>query len=216
MTSSLKTNLKHSILFSIALMLGVNNVACADASATGSSFDFLPSMDTVKGSAAHLTKAAAIALIAASCIRLWTREGDNEPLQYDLDELLSGEKVGKNLFYLWDDGVIGQFAKGEYLYYDKKTNTTKLSTSVAPKGLGGWVAYYYKGILVGLGTAWFAKTVFEVSTDPEVVAHPENFFSKLKEKVEAQTKLINWPDFMTIGLGTAVGTCIGVNYANAN
>ncbi len=139
--------------------------------------------------------------------RLWTREGDNSAVRYNLEELALLENVPANLYYLVDDGVIGHFGKKPYLTVDMdnsrvevpladKTdengkiikdaqgNKIKVSTAVWPKGLMGWAAFYIKPIIAAVGVTVFTKILFDAANE---IKSGETFIEAFARQLKAQT-----------------------------
>lgn len=173
MMITMQKNKKSLARLSLAVML-LTSVPSVQA------FDILPSKATVSNIA---NKTAYAALLAAS-IRFWTRKPTNAPVRYNIDELLAGQNVQDNLFFLFDDGI-GHAGKDSYAKVDAESGKIKWSEEVAPKGLG-WVHFYFKPLVAALGTAAAVAVIAQVITDPATTS--ANFIEQLGNKVKAVLK----------------------------
>lgn len=181
-------NKKSSIAAGLfaALLLTCSPVVLADNSCATTTPTTIVPTTTKSDSYFTLTNAAWVTFFLMIA-RLWTREGDNSPVKYNLDELALFENVPNNLYYLVDDGIIGHFGKKPYLTVDMdnsrvevalvdKTdengniikdaqgNKIKVSTAVWPKGLMGWAAFYIKPLIAAAGVTVFIKTLLETQS----------------------------------------------------
>jgi hypothetical protein len=150
-----------------------------------------------------VAKVLTVSFLAGCLIRLNTKEPDTKPVRYNLDELMAGQNVKENLLYVLDDGVIGQYIKKPYVTVDPDNARVTVSTFAPPKGIMGWFAFYYKGVLTGAGMTWFIYTLAQTICDPNV--SPENLIATFAKKVEAQGKVMGFPKWSELALPIFVG-----------
>jgi len=210
MTSFLKKNRKSSALLCAAMLLVANAQTFASDSA-GSVFDFLPSMESTKGTAMTAAKWSMLTFIFVSAARLATRWGDTSEPRYDWEKIFKGEELSSQLFYLWDDGFVGHTGIKPYLLLNKDNQRTEHLDSCWPKGLGGWGAYYHKSVLKGIGATWVIVTIAQVLADSKTT--PDNFMLALANAIKKQTALLPYPKFFEAGLAAALGASAGAALA---
>jgi hypothetical protein len=142
-----------------------------------------------------------IAATFGAALRFWTRDGNNSPVRYNLDELLVGENVQENLWYLMDDGVIGHAGKKPKLKVDE-SGEIEIPNPVYPKGLMGWTHFYWKPILSAIGTAVFASLVYEAAKNSST---SKDFVAALRGSIEGKLKELGISKLSDLGVPAAAG-----------
>jgi len=223
--SSIATGLFAALLLTCTPAVIAHTPACP----TGDKVVTVPTT-TVKSDSYLTLGNAAWVTFFLMLARLWTREGSNAPVQYNLDELALLENIPNNLYYLVDDGIIGHFGKKPYLAVDMdnsrievpladktdengniikdaQSNKIKVSTAVWPKGLMGWAAYYIKPLICAAGVAAFTKTLFDAAKD---IRGNETYVDALARIVKERFKFSigKWFDYGVTPSLNAVGAVL--------
>jgi hypothetical protein len=223
--SSIATALFAALLLTCTPAVIAHTPACP----TGDTVVTVPTT-TVKSDSYLTLGNAAWVTFFLMLARLWTREGSNAPVQYNLDELALLENIPNNLYYLVDDGIIGHFGKKPYLTVDMdnsrvevaladKTdengnvikdaqgNKIKVSTAVWPKGLMGWAAFYIKPLICAAGVSVFIKALFDAK---KAMLPNEPYITAFKRTIEKSYGFTigKWVDYGTNASLTAVSTVL--------
>lgn len=110
---------------------------------TSQAITLIPSYDTVVSA----SKKAAYTIGFLSLVRFFSRKPDNKPVRYNLDEIAAGENVANNLWFLYDDGLLGHTDKSSVLKANPDNDNKLEFTESAPqKGLLGNASQYAKPV----------------------------------------------------------------------
>lgn len=145
---------------------------------------FTPTRDTVKNS---LQTALACAIFY-SAYDFYTRKPTNDPVSYNLDELLALTNISDNLKGLWLDGFWGHTGKGTSLKVDENGNVVADTSRVNPKGLMGNVVHNAKSIAAAFATTVALKIVLEALADQS----DKPFETKVAERIDAVAKRLGF------------------------
>lgn len=203
MTISKTTKLAH---ISLALLVAFTSISSSgmNLSAEGA----VPYSCTVT----KVAKILGVSFLAGCLIRLNTKEPDTKPVRYNIDELFAGQNIQDNLWFVLDDGLIGQYGSKPYAMIDPDNSRLSVSTGKYPKGIMGWFSYYYKPVLTGAGMTWFMYTLAETICDPTV--NPSNIVKVFAAKIEAQGKALGFPKWAELGLPLALGAAAHATLAS--
>lgn len=98
--------------------------------------------------------------IMYSAYNFGTRKATNDAPDYDIEELLSGTDVVKNIKGLWFDGVWGHTGKNNALIIDDEGKIVVTDTvKVSPKGLVGNIMHNGKAIFGAFAFTWVCKII---------------------------------------------------------
>lgn len=138
---------------------------------TSQAIDLIPSCATVVSA----SKKAAYAIGFLSLVRFFTRKPDNKPARYNLDEIAAGQNITNNLWYLYDDGVIGHGKESSVLKANPENdNKLEFTESASQKGLLGNASAYAKPIVM----AWAVMELIRHGGD--LKAAFETYYKKLQ------------------------------------
>lgn len=152
-----------------------------------------------------------IALVGATALRFFTREGDNTPSRFNWEKIAQGEDLLNQSFYLVDDELIGHVGTKSYDEINKENGRVERVNAHYPKGLGGWTAFYYKTILSALGTTWVVVTAARVAALPDTT--PENFIPRLTTEITIQVKNLGMNPALDVFIPT-FAVIAGYKFAN--
>ncbi len=126
----------------LALSLLVFSMPLAQAGIT----DMVSStIGSVTSQTVSLSKKAALAAFIISVMYFLSREPENTPVRYNLDELKNGEYLLENIKFLILDGLIGHACKKPSLRVDESGKVIA-SKGAYPKGVYGHIATYAKSV----------------------------------------------------------------------
>ena len=188
---------KNPLLYSLTILLGINSVAVA-------SLPEALNVSRLQPLELNATNVTLISALTVSLLRFWTRKGDNTPVRYDWDLIAAGQDLPDQLYYLWDDGLVGHAGNGSYQQYDPVTQGTKFSIPVEPKGLFGYVSAYHKQIIKALGATWLTVTMAELLSKKANRNNPKLLIQDLVKKVEQAAAWTKLPKYANIGAGLAL------------
>jgi hypothetical protein len=115
----------------------------------------VPSYETVVST----SKKAAYLIGFLSLVRFFSRKPDNKPARYNLDELAAGENIKNNLFYLYDDGLLGHMKESSVLKANPENdNKIEVTETINQKGLLGTAALYAKPVAMALAIMELIRT----------------------------------------------------------
>jgi len=187
---------KNSMFITLSILAGINNSVVASSAPEHAS--------TIETLELNATNIALVSALAASLIRFWTREGNNNPSRFDWDQLASGQDPVNQSLYFVDDEIIGHSGKGSYQQADTKTGETKFSTPVEPKGLFGFISAHHKGVIKALGATWLTVTVVELLSDENNRKKPEEFIKALGAKIKQLGAWTTLPKYANIGASALI------------
>lgn len=209
------TSLKNSIVATLAILVSINSsivasdnpaivAALSSAVSSPTPADNKPAeLVSILGNfELNATNVMLISALAASLIRFWTREGDNNPSRFDWDKIAAGQDIANQSLCFVDDEIIGHSGKGSYQMADPKTGGTKFSTPVEPKGLFGYISAYHKAVIKALGAAWLTAMVIKVLSENH---KKEQFFKALGKELNQLGEYTKLPKYANIGAGLLIG-----------
>ena len=111
-----------------------------------------------------------------SIFRFFSRKPDNKPNRYNIEELLAGQNVANNLYYLYDDGLIGHQKESSVLKANPENdNKLEFTESVPARGLFGNAISYAKPIAIAYCFMELLRTGVEFKAKGSNSALEKNF-----------------------------------------
>lgn len=219
------TSLKNNLLITLAVLVGTQNSINASSPIVpvviaGSQVLNTAGSCVVDGKVLvsqfnnplelNATNVVLVSALAASLIRFWTREGNNNPSRFEWDKIASGEDLANQSLYFVDDEVIGHAGKGSFQQFDPVTGGTKFSKPVAPKGIFGYISAYHKGVIKALGATWLTVVVARILSCKANRDNPTVFFKALSDELTKLGGYSALPKYANIGAGALIAAYLTV------